>query len=304
MAGMDGLLCTEEALEDADFGMLDRFMSGDALYDDLGIGHAAQESQWSSSTRSWGGRDSPSYHASFTPTSSSYGLQSHATSGTSGTRWSVPSSAGRAADTADSVMHATQYSAAHQGAAAAHNSLTAGVGHAQTSCQASLTETSSSHGLSIPNLATSGTGVGLWSGGSDQFGFGFHEDDGEHASNHVQHALLSQRADSPLSHEQNVNLLVGLHSTPGRSKDTAAREGAAAAENTSTAPPTQTKTKFPNWYLKNQERAASIREAGGGEVGKYPWMQVGLRTTEHPRLDAGYMDPATGQEVKRVHERP
>jgi hypothetical protein len=144
----------------------------------------------------------------------------------------------------------------------------------------------------------------LWSGGSDQFGFGFHEDDGEHASNHVQHALLSQRADSPLSHEQNVNLLVGLHSTPGRSKDTAAREGAAAAENTSTAPPTQTKTKFPNWYLKNQERAASIREAGGGEVGKYPWMQVGLRTTEHPRLDAGYMDPATGQEVKRVHERP
>ena len=55
MAGMDGLLCTEEALEDEDFGMLDRFMSGDALYDDLGIGHAAQESQWSSSTRSWGG---------------------------------------------------------------------------------------------------------------------------------------------------------------------------------------------------------------------------------------------------------
>jgi hypothetical protein len=138
----------------------------------------------------------------------------------------------------------------------------------------------------------------LWSGGSDQFGFGFHEDDGEHASNQVQHALLSQRADSPLSHEQNVNLLVGLHSTPGRSKDTAAREGAAAAENTSTAPPTQTKTKFPNWYLKNQERAASIREAGGGEVGKYAWMRVGLRTTEHPRLDAGYMDPANGQEVK------
>ena len=142
MAGTHGLLCTEEALEDEDFRMLDMFMSGDALYDDLGIGHAAQESQWSSSSRSWGGPISSSGHASFTPTSSSYGhsLPSHATSGTSGTIWSVPSSAGRAAD---SVMHATQYSAAHQGAAAAHNSSTAGVGHAQTSCQASLPPTSS-----------------------------------------------------------------------------------------------------------------------------------------------------------------
>jgi hypothetical protein len=143
MAGMDGLLCTEVPLDaDDEWRMLDGFISGDAgdaLYD-LGIGDAAQDSQWSSSSRSWGGRGSPSFHASFTPTSSSYGLQSHATSGTSGTIWSVPSSAGRAAD---SVMHATQCSAAHQGAAAAHNSSTAGVGHAQTSCQASLTQTSS-----------------------------------------------------------------------------------------------------------------------------------------------------------------
>jgi hypothetical protein len=138
----------------------------------------------------------------------------------------------------------------------------------------------------------------MWSGGADQFGFGLHEDGGEHASNQVQHALLSQRADSPSSLQHNVNLLAGHHSTQGHSRDTAAREAAAAAENTSTAPPTTSKTKFPNWYLRNKARAASNREAVGGEVGKYPWMQVGVRTTEHPRLDAGYMDPATGQEVK------
>jgi hypothetical protein len=138
----------------------------------------------------------------------------------------------------------------------------------------------------------------MWSGGADQFGFGLHEAGGEHASNQVQHALLSQRADSPSSLQHNVNLLAGLQSTQGHSRDTAAREAAAAAENTSTAPPT-TSTKFPNWYLRNKTRAESIcHTGGGGEVGKYPWMQVGLRTTEHPRLDAGYMDPATGQEVK------
>ena len=165
------------------------------------------------------------------------------------------------------MMH-TQCSAAIDGAAAAQNSSTAGFGHAQTSCQASLPPTSSSHGLSIPNPETSGTGVGMWSGGADRFGFGLHEAGGEHASNQVQHALLSQRADSPSSLQHNVNLLAGLQSTQGHSRDTAAREAAAAAENTSTAPPT-TSTKFPNWYLRNKTRAESICHAGGGEVGKY-----------------------------------
>ena len=138
----------------------------------------------------------------------------------------------------------------------------------------------------------------MWHGVDDPFDFGFHEHDGEHGSNQLQHARLPLRADSQLSHQPNVNLLAGLHSTQDHSKDTAASEGAAAAENTSTAPPTTSKTELPKWYLKNKARAESIRQAGGGEVGTCDWMQIGQRTLDHKRLDAGYIDPATGLEVK------
>lgn len=140
----------------------------------------------------------------------------------------------------------------------------------------------------------------------DSFDWSLGEDDEERGSNQLQPARMPHRAAYQLSQhdsEHGVSLLAGLHSAQAPRQDTAAaNEGAAAAANTSTAPPTTSKTKLPNWYLKNKARAESNRQAGG-EVGKYPWMKIGVRTTGHPRLDAGYIDPATGQKVKSGYAR-
>ena len=135
----DGLHCAEAL--DGGFDAGEEFIESlarldDVLYDE---GGAAQDSQWSSSSRSWGRGDSPSCHpdASFTATSSSYGhsIPSLATSGTNATLWSGESSASHAPD---SMRHATQVTAANGDAAAAHNTLTAGLGNSQTNWPASL----------------------------------------------------------------------------------------------------------------------------------------------------------------------
>ena len=300
----DGLHCAEAL--DGGFDAGEEFIESlarvdDVLYDE---GGAAQDSQWSSSSRSWGRGDSPSCHpdASFTATSSSYGhsIPSLATSGTNATLWSGESSASHAPD---SMRHATQVTAANGDAAAAHNTLTAGLGNSQTNCP----PTSSSHGRPIPSHATSATSATMPSGRTfDSFDWSLGEDDEERGSNQLQPARMPHRAAYQLSQhdsEHGVSLLAGLHSAQAPRQDTAAaNEGAAAAANTSTAPPTTSKTKLPNWYLKNKARAESNRQAGG-EVGKYPWMKIGVRTTGHPRLDAGYIDPATGQKVKSGYAR-
>ena len=134
----DGLHCAE-ALDGFDVGaaFMDTIVPGDDVpYDE---GGAAQESQWSSSSRSWERGDSPSCHlgASFTTTSSSYGhsIPSLGTSGTNATLWSGESSASHALD---SNGHAAQVTAANGGAAAAHNTLTFGLGNSQTNWLASL----------------------------------------------------------------------------------------------------------------------------------------------------------------------
>ena len=350
----DGLHCAEAL--DGGFDAGEEFIESlarvdDVLYDE---GGAAQDSQWRSSSRSWGRGDSPSCHpdASFTATSSSYGhsIPSLATSGTNATLWSGESSASHAPD---SMRHATQVTAANGDAAAAHNTLTAGLGNSQTNWPASLPlwsgqssaghlphatqlsaftaanggaaaahntltaglgnsqtncpPTSSSHGRPIPSHATSATSATMPSGRTfDSFDWSLGEDDEERGSNQLQPARMPHRAAYQLSQhdsEHGVSLLAGLHSAQAPRQDTAAaNEGAAAAANTSTAPPTTSKTKLPNWYLKNKARAESNRQAGG-EVGKYPWMKIGVRTTGHPRLDAGYIDPATGQKVKSGYAR-
>ena len=350
----DGLHCAEAL--DGGFDAGEEFIESlarvdDVLYDE---GGAAQDSQWSSSSRSWGRGDSPSCHpdASFTATSSSYGhsIPSLATSGTNATLWSGESSASHAPD---SMRHATQVTAANGDAAAAHNTLTAGLGNSQTNWPASLPlwsgqssaghlphatqlsaftaanggaaaahntltaglgnsqtncpPTSSSHGRPIPSHATSATSATMPSGRTfDSFDWSLGEDDEERGSNQLQPARMPHRAAYQLSQhdsEHGVSLLAGLHSAQAPRQDTAAaNEGAAAAANTSTAPPTASKTKLPNWYLRNKARAESNRQAGG-EVGKYPWMKIGVRTTGHPRLDAGYIDPATGQKVKSGYAR-
>ena len=227
----DGLHCAEAL--DGGFDAGEEFIESlarvdDVLYDE---GGAAQDSQWSSSSRSWGRGDSPSCHpdASFTATSSSYGhsIPSLATSGTNATLWSGESSASHAPD---SMRHATQVTAANGVAAAAHNTLTAGLGNSQTNCP----PTSSSHGRPIPSHATSATSATMPSGRTfDSFDWSLGEDDEERGSNQLQPARMPHRAAYQLSQhdsEHGVSLLAGLHSAQAPRQDTAAaNEGAAAA---------------------------------------------------------------------------